>query len=142
MKVLGAGMKSESMETDGIVRNDSRFSRMASLDDSLKDAFADGRIDISAANTLVGLSPGTQRRVAAWLGRNPGRKIGARNARLLIQARLEGAKLDRKGIERVLGNGKNERSYIRVPLSSLPGELTRDEAQAWVERAIEAYRRG
>lgn len=137
----GVGIKSEPMETDSKALNDPRLSRMASLDDSLKDAFVDGRIDIPAANTLVGLSPGTQRRVAAWLGRNPGRKIGARNARLLIQARLEGVKLDRKGIERVLGNGKSERSYIRVPLSSLPGGLTRDEAQAWVERAIEAYRR-
>ena len=135
-------MKSESMEIDGMVFNDSRFSRMVSLDDSLKKAFVDGRIDMQAANTLVGLSPGTQRRVAAWLVRNPGRKIGARNARLLIQARLKGGKLDRKGIERVLGNGKSERSYIRVPLSSLPSGLTRDEAQAWVERAIEAYRRG
>lgn len=125
-----------------MVFNDSRFSRMVSLDDSLKKAFVDGRIDMQAANTLVGLSPGTQRRVAAWLVRNPGRKIGARNARLLIQARLKGGKLDRKGIERVLGNGKSERSYIRVPLSSLPSGLTRDEAQAWVERAIEAYRRG
>lgn len=130
------------MEIDGMVFNDSRFSRMVSLDDSLKKAFVDGRIDMQAANTLVGLSPGTQRRVAAWLVRNPGRKIGARNARLLIQARLKGGKLDRKGIERVLGNGKSERSYIRVPLSSLPSGLTRDEAQAWVERAIEAYRRG
>lgn len=83
-------MKSESMEIDGMVFNDSRFSRMVSLDDSLKKAFVDGRIDMQAANTLVGLSPGTQRRVAAWLVRNPGRKIGARNARLLIQARLEG----------------------------------------------------
>lgn len=132
------------METDSMKDDDLRFSRMESLDDSLKDAFVDGRIDLPAANTLVGLSPGTQRRVAGWLDRNPGRKIGARNARLLIRAQLEGARLDRKGIERVLGNGgkDSERRYVRIPMSSLPEGLTRDQAQAWVEQAIKAYRRG
>lgn len=126
-----------------MVHDNQRFTRLESLDNSLQVAFTEGRINLSAANTLVGLSTGTQRRVARWLGRNPGRKIGKRNARRLIQAQLKGLKLDYKGIEHVLGStGKRSgEEYLRIPMSSLPDGLTKKEAQIWVKQAIEAYQR-
>lgn len=132
------------MAANGKKQADPRFSRLENLDAALQDAFAAGRINLPAANTLVGLSPGTQRRVARWLGQNPDRKIGSRNARRLVKAQLEGVRLDRKGIEHVLDRPRtkdNDREYVRIPMSSLPQGLTRKQAQAWVERAIEAYRK-
>lgn len=131
------------MGVDHVVRDNQRFARLESLDNSLQVAFAEGRINLPAANTLVGLSAGTQRRVARWLDRNPSRKIGKRNARRLIQAQLKGLKLDYRGIERVLDSiGKrNGEEYIRIPMSSLPDGLTKKDAHIWVEQAIKAYQR-
>lgn len=132
------------MAANGKKQADPRFSRLENLEAALQDDFAAGRINLPAANTLVGLSPGTQRRVARWLDQNPDRKIGSRNARRLVKAQLEGVRLDRKGIEHVLERPHakgNDREYVRIPMSSLPQGLTRKQAQAWVEQAIEAYRK-
>lgn len=131
------------MAAKGKKQTDPRFSRLENLDATLQDAFVAGRINLPAANTLVGLSPGTQRRVARWLDQNPDRKIGSRNARRLIKAQLEGVRLDRKGIEHVLDRPQakgNEHDYVRIPMSSLPEGLTPEQARTWIEQAIEAYR--
>lgn len=131
------------MAAKGKKQADPRFSRLENLDATLQDAFVAGRINLPAANTLVGLSPGTQRRVARWLDQNPDRKIGSRHARRLIKAQLEGVRLDRNGIEHVLERPHakdTDHEYVRIPMSSLPEGLTQEQAQDWVERAIDAYR--
>lgn len=136
-------VESTAMGANGKKQADPRFSRLENLDETLQDAFVAGRINLPAANTLVGLSPGTQRRVARWLDQNPDRRIGSRHARRLIKAQLEGVRLDRNGIEHVLERPHakdDDREYVHIPMSSLPQGLTRRQAQAWVERAIKAYR--
>lgn len=120
---------------------DPRFKRIDNLDETLKQCFVEGRIDLKAANTLCGMTVGEQRRIARWLHNNPDRKIGAQYAKALLKERLERGSLDYKQITRLLTKRRSPRthSYITVPLSDLPKGLSKEAAQVWLHKAIQAY---
>lgn len=121
---------------------DPRFSRVSKLSERLRDAAARDRIDLRAANTLAYLNGQEQRQVAAWLARNPKRRIGPILARKLVKAKAGGRILDSAAIDDILTSkdGRSTRNWVAVPLSDLPEGLTYAQAREWVAKAVEAYR--
>ncbi|RBP98841.1 hypothetical protein CRD59_07045 [Bifidobacterium xylocopae] len=112
------------------------------MGEELKQALIDGRIDLRAANTLTWLSPAEQRAVAHWLDEHPKRHIGPITARKLVREKGKGRRIGSKTVEELLrpSEGRARPHWVQVPTSKLPKGLTRDEAEQWLDRAIEAYK--
>lgn len=133
-------VKSVKIQTMQEHDNDPRFARLAQLDESLRREVANGRIDIKSANCLSWLSVAEQRRVARWLDEDNDREIGPTKARRLLTAKKEGGSLDERHISAILKTRAQGR-YIRVPMSKLPAGLSRQQAEQWLDRAIEEHKR-